>query len=376
MIGFGIIFSKPLCELHRSKNRYGFIKTGTFDLIINRGADLKKTIVMMLIICLAVSFCACGGESSKKGSYERVDISELDEDLELFLTYFTWYPSFSGTDIFDCSDAENCKVLGFGIKYNMYFDMYPGEPVEIMSEDPLGKFDCGAYRFGEEKTEWILKNIFNYSDKMYKQARDNCEDKYFYYYDGNYYAIGAGIGGGCVLYPLYAEKSGNRYRVWYAEYSGDGEILFEGVNYAEVEKKNIDGKDYWTLYYWSKNMPSNDGNRLAFDTDRLIGTWECNEWTYTDLLLAQGDSDASFSFDIGFYRLASFRGTAYVMSDGNTLILIDKEDGFTGMITFDTEQDMIVMHTYITPYWYRHDAIVNALLDKEFTFTKKDISGE
>ena len=190
---------------------------------------------------------------------DLVQGSERWTALENFLSYFGWYGDY------DCETAaartggdewsgprnalENMLTVGPGNAYNDA--LYPGEARQNFwweEPDPLGKWDSYV-KVNAAKQEWILRYIFNCSQSDIRTMRKPIlagEDEHIYYLDGYYYFWIGGIGGGYDASITKVEQRGARY---YVEYDLiDMLDMHATPKCAAVSLKEIDGKEYWTLY--------------------------------------------------------------------------------------------------------------------------------
>ena len=181
-------------------------------------------------------------------SYEPYDIANLPEGIDDFLGNFGWY-SNRGED-YDCEgyiDYDKFYLSFFNNDIGLY-NIHYYDNVYISDEalDPLNKFEY-AYGLDGYRADFVLKNVYNWSDDMIQAAKDN-DDSYYYFYDGNYYAYVGGVGGGYVPEIKSVEFNGTRYHITYDLITyGEGDE-FVGTHYAELEYKVIDGKGYWSIY--------------------------------------------------------------------------------------------------------------------------------
>jgi len=182
--------------------------------------------------------------------------------LEDFLAQIPWYGDY------DCETAAvpaarnewsqpmNAleKMLTVPSCYCYNDALYPGETSEyVWFPDPLGRWDSYG-KVNADKLEWILKNIFNCSladiEKM-KEPVLAGQDEDIYYLDGCYYFFIGGIGGGFWAEVMNVEQRGMRYYVEYHLYdvydNMDGEDVYHRRN-AVLSRKEINGKEYWSLY--------------------------------------------------------------------------------------------------------------------------------
>ena len=187
--------------------------------------------------------------------------SERWTALERFLSNFGWYGDY------DCETAairaggewsgpQNTleKMLTVATCYCYNDSLYPGEERESFwfEADPLGKWVSGMNSYmkvNAGKLEWIVRHIFNCSQADIETMKKPIlagEDASIYYLDGYYYFEIGGIGGGYDASITSIEQRGTRY---YVEYSlVDAYFTWLEPRCAMVSVKEIDGKEYWTLY--------------------------------------------------------------------------------------------------------------------------------
>ena len=194
---------------------------------------------------------------------DLVQGSERWTALEAFLSNFGWYGDY------DCETAavrasgdewpqsQNAleKMLTVASCYSYYDALYPGEERQDFWEeaDPLGKwvsYTNSYMKVNAAKLEWIMRNIFNCSQSALRTMRKPIlagEDEFIYYQNGYYYFAIGGIGGGYAACVTSVEQRGTRF---YVKYDLDaGYFGWATSKCAEVSLKEIDSKEYWTLYY-------------------------------------------------------------------------------------------------------------------------------
>ena len=193
---------------------------------------------------------------------DLVQGSERWDALEIFLSNFGWYGDYDRetaairTGGNEWSGPQNAleKMLTAASCYSYNDALYPGEERQDFWDepDPLGKwvsYTNSYMKVNAAKLEWVLRYIFNCSpsdiETMRKPILDG-EDEYIYYQDGYYYFATGGIGGGYDVSITNVEQRGTRY---YVEYNLDT-VFWPGSTpkCATVSLKEIDGKEYWTLY--------------------------------------------------------------------------------------------------------------------------------
>jgi len=204
--------------------------------------------------------------------------------LEDFLGQFAWYGDY------DCETADiptggdewrqpmNALeyMLTVASCYCYNDELYPGEAMQIVWDgpDPLGKWESYG-KVNSDKLEWILTNIFNCSQTDIERMNepvlaDQNED--IYYLDGYYYFFVGGIGGGFWAKVMSVEQRGMRYYVEYGLYDMYDNMDNEGVfqrRCAMLSRKEIDGKQYWSLYY-DRSAEENVGQKTNDPMDFTI----------------------------------------------------------------------------------------------------------
>lgn len=187
--------------------------------------------------------------------------SERWTALENFLACFGWYDGDYDCDTAVKRIARNEwaeplnvmeKLLTVASCYSYNDALYPGELMQEFwdESDPLGKWVTGLNSYmkvNAAKLEWIMRHIFNCSsadiDTMKQQILTG-EDEYIYYLDGYYYFAIGGIGGGYDVSIKSIEQTETRYVVEYSTYTYD----IPEARRAVVSLKEIEGREYWTLY--------------------------------------------------------------------------------------------------------------------------------
>lgn len=182
--------------------------------------------------------------------------------LEAFLANFGWYGDYDRetaairTGGNDWSEPQNAleKMLTVASCYSYNDALYPGEESQDFWDepDPLGKwasYTNSYMKVNAVKLEWVLRYIFNCSISDIRTMRKPIltgEDEYIYYQDGYYYFVIGGIGGGYDASITSVEQRGARF---YVEYNLDtGYFAGTTSKCAVVSLKEIDGREYWTLY--------------------------------------------------------------------------------------------------------------------------------
>ncbi len=292
------------------------------------------------IIISLIAGCSSGEPSEEEfatvePSIEIVDPSTIEEDLIAFLDWFGWY-SLSGNSIFDSENInENSNVMNLAFTHCVDFDSYPGEAAKRFQKDPSGKLnDCDI--FEESKTDWILTNIFHYSDEDIETIKSASSDQY--YLDGGYYYVKTGgVGGGYDSKPLYAWKDGDLLKIIFAQYQGDVMVSLSGMKYAVVSKDEIDGSSYWTLHYWSNEIPSG-----SLQEDLAVeGNWSVSGDTSKSLVI-DAIQNNTLPIHVTLEKGAGFSADAYIQEDGKTAVFADVNTKYAGWLEF--KEDTAVLH--------------------------------
>lgn len=212
---------------------------------------MKKRFITLL---LALYLCAAILPVSASASDSAIpkDSPEYDA-LEAFLYSYVWW----GAD-YDASKPVNSTQWQRNLLQAMlsedycYSDTsYPGPNREVFwnydgkTPDPLNRFDSHT-KISVSKTDWILENIFNCTAADITAMKATLDKEIIYTYDGYYYLRTGGIGGGYDVEILDIILSGQRYYVTYRAMSMYDEDWSK--YHAVFELKNIDGKNYWSLY--------------------------------------------------------------------------------------------------------------------------------
>ncbi|MBQ8912983.1 MAG: zinc-ribbon domain-containing protein [Lachnospiraceae bacterium] len=190
------------------------------------------------------------------------DIPEYDA-LEEFFLYYDNDGFSSEYDNQSVSDYYNvlCNILSHPscINYNRYNTCDFEEPYGGAS-DPRGYINnewSGAdyISLSVDGLKWVALNIFNVSETDFTALSDKLlEDDMYYLENNRYYHAIYGAGSYPMVFTVYSVKTDGVY--YYITYSvdrdpemfggyGDDSLKYE----AKMELKNIDGINYWTMYY-------------------------------------------------------------------------------------------------------------------------------
>ena len=252
-----------------------------------------------LLLALALTVCLL--PVCLETQAEAVSLSSSDKSaVEDFLSYFWW----SGRE-YNCLDAARVSegwsmspnlltsllMNGYPVRYSLY----PGEGVyqQWSGRDPQGRWSSYT-RVRCEDAHWILRNIFHCDETSIATMRkDLASSQYFYEQNGYYYAFLGGVGGGEYTRNLQARDYGQGLYLFsfYFEDSISGDK--SGTRYAVMDKATIDGKSYWTLYWFGSSRPSQSGF-LDVDDDAYYAS--AVEWAVDEGITA-GVSKVAFAPD-------------------------------------------------------------------------------
>lgn len=306
---------------------------------------MGKVISYVLTFFMAVSLlagCSSGEPSDQEfasvvPSVEVLDLSDIEEDLIVFLDWFGWY-SLSGNTTFDSENInENSTIMNLAFTHCVNFDSYPGPAAQRFQKDPSGNLDyCDI--FEESKTDWILENIFHYAQEDITALKSASMDEY-YLNQGYYYIKTGGVGGGYISKPLYAQKDGDTIQLIFAQYQGDVMVSLNGLRYAVVSKETIDGSDYWTLHYWSADIPSD----VLEDVSEIEGNWSVPDDASKSLVLDK-EVNHRLPIYVTLEKGAGFSTEAVIQEDGKTAVFADPHSNYAGWLEF--KEDSIILHVF------------------------------
>lgn len=234
---------------------------------------LSRTVALLIALVMLFSTAACSDRKddslvskSDKPAVVELKLEEVPESLIAFLERFTdLYYSDKGGNDFDCetnyTSLIHCMMLEFPCIDWLAYPVKPLEEKDVTRKktDPK-KWAKGFDNYtvcDEESVKWIVTNIFNVSEDKIPEMREKyLKEKTLYLYKGKYYMPVGHIGTSYLRYELVSVRlEGKRYYVDYNSYIDEefgyvpeGESSFSGSYTAELELKNIDGKDYWSLY--------------------------------------------------------------------------------------------------------------------------------
>ena len=234
-------------------------------------------------------------EESLQGDISTVSVSSLPQGLNDFLAQFNagfFKASDGGRMEYDYQSASNgdsnilYAMMGIGTCID--FSRYPGPSQRIYDSnaesDPRGwrnddDFDmpCRYVVYDSSAVTWIAENIFNVSSvDMAELERQGEANRQFYKesVDGTdyYYVIipFIGISERMDVQILSAQFDGRFYYIQYeASYISAPDSSW--TYYAVLERKQIDGKEYWSLYSHGRGEYA---NRYEYDIYDVLDAYE------------------------------------------------------------------------------------------------------
>ncbi len=256
-----------------------------------------------------------------------LDVSAVPQDLQSFLERFGWYGYYCQS--FDSAAPVNGGELGPWFRLALDLDLYPGPAAEVSSApDPQSRWG-GCLIADADKTEWILRNILHYDETAVQAARTGTASGGGYRSGDRYYLPFEGVGGGFVIYPLYAETDGTNVCVTYASYAGDGYFTFNGIQYAEVSEAALDGGVYWTISRWASQAPAPQSMTAGSDPAAFTGNW-----IGTGVSAQVAGAGSQLQLTLSFPGKASFTALGTLQSDGRTVVFGASDgSGFSGTAT-------------------------------------------
>ena len=215
---------------------------------------------------------------ASKTEKQTVDISSLPESLTSFLEIFNggYVKATRGGSLeydYRTAGSSNSNIIYAIIGKPMCasISMYPGPDPETLDRDPWGWCDEGfegmpvdfALAFDTEKVNWIAQNIFNITEAdIDALSEQGMSDRLFYETDSSYYVLypATGTSERKVVSLTSAQFDGQYYYIEYdAAYfssiptgADHSQWTQYDTYYAVMEPKEIDGVEYWSLYYHSE----------------------------------------------------------------------------------------------------------------------------
>ena len=208
-----------------------------------------------------------------------VDISNLPSSLSDFINQFQAFYNINSNGmefnyLTASEDGTNIlsEILGSMDASCVNYSLYPGDKTEEYHDSAYDGFfsDIQWYYswyevFDGNRVDWIAKNIFNISDDDIQiLAKNGQKEKAFLVEnagESNYRYIVPKMGIGdpfCLARIAAAEYDGEKYYVTYdiynvTDYTDESTYSYRDTYYAVFELKEIDGEEYWSLYYNSEH---------------------------------------------------------------------------------------------------------------------------
>ena len=243
--------------------------------ITRAGVVRAAAFLTALVMLLTAASCGGGAEtdetSDNSSSLIELKGPAIPESLKQFLVCFSdWYEmEDDGRSYYDSEKAgdgsTNILRCIVGNMPCVEWEQYPVAKYEEVWDgkrlDPKkwAKATGGCYMvFDSEDADWIAVNIFNVSqDDLDAMRRQGQKEKWFYQYKGKYFTPAGGVGDPLTEYRLSSVKTdGTKYYVTYESrflYDEPENADYDVSYNAELAVRTIDGKDYWTLYRYSRN---------------------------------------------------------------------------------------------------------------------------
>ncbi len=209
---------------------------------------------------------------------EQVEITVADipeyEALEEFFYQFDTYSDNNGTDNYDSQTATdgNSNIVESIIgnpscvmdqgRYDAFdFESSWGESIDprgYMEDENSKWYMMGYHSVSTYGLKWVAENIFNVSEADFVTLNNQMvNDDTCYIENDRYYYMVGGIGWLSYDFNIHSVKTDGKY--YYIVYSMDMDPEMFGEDYVEeypaavceakMELKNIDGKNYWSMYY-------------------------------------------------------------------------------------------------------------------------------
>lgn len=220
----------------------------------------SKLASILLALCLCANLIPLTAHAA--GSVIPEDAPEYEE-LRLFLQQFhvSWGNQTYDSRNISMQEKNILQALLFTapcyVGPTISMDMFHAEE-DSGKNDPLGKW--GAYMYSKwngSQVEWVLENVFNCSpaDISNLQSALSKSTQGEYYSNGYYYSPAYGIGGifGMAVITDITPYE-NYYFVTYElrndpDWADNDANMVQGRFFAVVERKTVNGKGYWSLYY-------------------------------------------------------------------------------------------------------------------------------
>lgn len=361
---------------------------------------MKRFFGIFLVVVMILNLTACstidnfvsnfietinnGGQTATQQYNGKMlfDAKLSDANEEIIKETLSWYTAYKSYFRFDDMTSEDSSslygILGHPLSVN--YSMYPVmEAKDIWAENEVSSIlqkngysfsadqQWGLYEFDKESVYWIAQNIFNMSksaiddlieNELIRNRNNNIKtiDDIFVAKgsDGKdkYYRVIGGLGTMIPTIDLtWIKTDGKKYYFKYDSYSIPTESIFQYIpgtlvsecdsnQYAIMEKKQIDGKEYWTVYKITEDIPEDiftQNTPKAFTT--IKGEYE---YGYTDHLTINDDG--------------TFSGRYYHTSgvDGETYTTVLQYSEYTGKLTEMKKKDKYTYTAKVSNIQYKH----------------------
>ncbi len=252
----------------------------------------------------------------------EIDVRTLPQSLYEFLATFDYgYTDRAYGREYDCMNCVDVRANIVAQIVNSVscvdFSLYPGEQPVYHWED--GTVDPQNYvsltgswaEFDPEQIRWIAEAIFHVGGSDYLDILDRCLFSGVFYEDRNaegedrYFMSLKGSPQSSSFVRLeYARSNGSRYELVYNYLNYPNYYL--ATYYAELQLREIDGREYWTMTRHTAALPSYEAKPVpelfSMLTDVFYLSGGLGEW-YTELYIFP---DGSFT---GRYQDIDFEAT-------------------------------------------------------------------
>ena len=291
-----------------------------------------KVISLLLVLCFAVGLVPFSAGASDRLEFRMVPIAELPqrEEAKKLLLWFFLYKDTTYSCETAVSEEENIfeDLISLpdedhvvdGTTYYGRWSIYPGSSSRIIwgpedgPPDPLKRWSSYAYS-DKARIDWIMTNILNCSPSDLDSliARWKADPAKGYEYQGKYYAYFDPDAFGEFSWDIEltsAAFDGYFYYIEYDEYYGpltdDPSLLHMDKNrqhrYATMAVKEIDGKEYWSIYGITSSgflrfdppASSDTGSRTFIDVPDSAYYSDAVDWAVRNAI-TDGTSPITFS---------------------------------------------------------------------------------
>ena len=235
----------------------------------------RRLAVWIAAVTLICAPASCGGKNAEVSPTDVSSVNApffedeaVEKSLDAFLDRFArWYTVSPGEEwSYDCETAADgrsnilaCLATPASCADWTVYSDFPEEDCFVEKPNDPKKWakTTYAYYFYDAKTiDFIAREIFNVSDDDLKVLiKAGTDKKAFYLYKGKYYTLYEGVFDSFVNTEITSvDRKDDRYIVGFdvyrlsETYDEDGIAELESKCTAEMTRKNIEGKEYWSLY--------------------------------------------------------------------------------------------------------------------------------